>query len=120
MGFFVTTPLVMDAIKNKFSDLIQNSDKPVLVDFYADWCTPCHALGPVLKDVASHYSEKVKVIKVDIDKNPVVSSTYKIISIPTLILFHKGEILWRQSGVIPFNALKKVIDSYSGNMEINK
>ena len=102
----------MESIKTKFSDLIETSEKPVLVDFFADWCSPCHAMSPVLKDIANTYSDKIKVIKVDIDKNPAVSNTYKIISIPTLILFHRGEIKWRQSGVIPFNALKKAIESY--------
>jgi thioredoxin 1 len=63
----------------------------------------------VLKDVAAEFSEKIKIIKVNIEKNPAVSTQYKIISIPTLILFHKGEIKWRESGVIPAHALKKVL-----------
>ena len=102
----------MESVKIKFSDLIQNSEKPVLVDFYADWCSPCHAMSPVIKEIASQYSDKMKVIKVDIDKNQTASAAYKIISIPTLILFHKGEIKWRQSGVIPYPALKKALEDY--------
>lgn len=99
----------MEGDKTKFTDLIKNSDKPVLVDFYAEWCGPCHAMAPVLKDLASEFSDQVKVIKVDIDKNPYISTLYKIISIPTLILFYKGQIKWRESGVIPAYALKKAL-----------
>lgn len=99
----------METTKTSFSDLIKTSEKPVLVDFYADWCGPCHAMAPVLKEVASEFEGKVKIIKVDIEKNPAVSNIYKIISIPTMILFHKGEIKWRQSGVIPATALKKML-----------
>jgi thioredoxin 1 len=102
----------METVKTKFAELIQNSEKPVLVDFYADWCSPCHAMAPVLKEVAAEFSDKIKIIKVDIDKNPAVSTQYKIISIPTLILFHKGEIMWRESGVIPGYALKKVMAQF--------
>jgi thioredoxin 1 len=102
----------METVKTKFSELIQNSEKPVLVDFYANWCSPCHAMAPVLKEVAAEFSNKIKIIKVDIDKNPAVSTQYKIISIPTLILFHKGEIKWRESGVIPGYALKKVMAQF--------
>jgi thioredoxin 1 len=99
----------METTKTKFTELIENSEKPVLVDFYAEWCGPCHAMAPVLKEVANEFSEKVKIIKVDIDKNPAASTLYKIISIPTMILFHKGEIKWRQSGVIPGHLLKKML-----------
>lgn len=99
----------METTKTSFTELIKNSEKPVLVDFYAEWCGPCHAMAPIIKDVAAEFSEKVKIIKVNIEKNPAVSTQYKIISIPTLILFHKGEIKWRESGVVPALALKKVL-----------
>ena len=99
----------METTKTKFSELIENSEKPVLVDFYAEWCGPCHAMAPVLKEIAAEFSDKVKIIKVDIDKNPAASQAYKIISIPTMILFHKGEIKWRQSGVTPGHVLKKML-----------
>jgi len=90
---------------SSFSDLINKSEKPVLVDFYADWCGPCKYMSPVLKSVADKLDEKLKVIKVDVDKNQRAAQVYKVQGIPTLILFHKGKILWRQSGAMPEHAL---------------
>ncbi len=83
---------------------------PVLVDFYADWCGPCQTMSPLVSDVAAELKGKIKVIKVDVDKNPAVATTFKIMGIPTFILFHKGKIKWRQSGMMTktqlLNALK--------------
>jgi thioredoxin 1 len=95
--------------KLNFADLISNSDKPVLVDFYAGWCGPCQAMAPMIEEVAVEMSEKIKVIKVDVEKNPAVSTAYKISGIPTLILFHKGQIKWRQSGLIPKPELLRML-----------
>ncbi|MCR6641482.1 MAG: thioredoxin [Sporocytophaga sp.] len=95
--------------KLNFADLISNSDKPVLVDFYAGWCGPCQAMAPMIEEVAIEMSEKIKVIKVDVEKNPAVSTAYKISGIPTLILFHKGQIKWRQSGLIPKPELLRML-----------
>ncbi len=95
--------------KLNFADLISNSDKPVLVDFYAGWCGPCQTMAPMIEEVAVEMSEKIKVIKVDVEKNPAVSTAYKISGIPTLILFHKGQIKWRQSGLIPKPELLRML-----------
>lgn len=100
----------MQTTKTRFSDLIETSEMPVLVDFYADWCGPCHTMSPIVSEIARELGEKVKVIKVDLDKNPAVSGKYSILGIPTFILFHKGEIKWRQSGVIPKHEMKKAIE----------
>jgi thioredoxin 1 len=100
----------METVKPKFIDLIRDSDKPVLVDFYADWCGPCKAMAPILSEVASSLSEKVKVIKINVDKNQAISDVYKIQGIPTLILFKKGNIVWRQSGVVDGPQLKKILE----------
>ncbi len=86
---------------SSFSDLIYKSEVPVLVDFYADWCGPCKYMSPVLKSVADKLDDKLKVIKVDVDKNQQAAQVYQVQGIPTLILFHKGKILWRQSGAMP-------------------
>lgn len=94
--------------KLSFNDLI-NSDTPVLVDFYADWCGPCKTMSPVLEEVANELKGKVKVIKIDTDKNPQVSSRYGIRGIPTFILFKKGQPVWRQSGALPRHALEGAI-----------
>ena len=93
---------------SKFSDLI-NGDIPVLVDFSAEWCGPCKMLAPILKEVAGKVGEKIKIIKVDIDKNPEAARTYQVQSVPTMILFKKGEIKWRQSGVMQAGQLSSVL-----------
>ncbi len=92
-----------------FSDII-NGDTPVLVDFFATWCGPCKTMLPILKDFASQMGDRVRVIKIDVDKAPTTAETYKIQGVPTLILFRRGEILWRQSGVVQKNQLVKIIN----------
>lgn len=101
-----------EKVKPKFQDLVNNSEKPVLVDFYADWCGPCHAMDPVIKQLATDFSDKIKVIKVDIDKNQSISDHFKIMGVPTFILFKEGEIVWRQSGMTTTSLLKKAIESF--------
>ncbi len=87
-------------MKGNFNDII-NSDKPVLIDFYADWCQPCKMQSPILLEVARELSGKVKVIKIDVDKNQDIAWKYQVQSIPTIIMFRNGEIKWRQTGVTP-------------------
>jgi thioredoxin 1 len=79
---------------SKFNELI-NSEQPVLVDFFAEWCGPCKTMAPILKEVASKLDGKARIIKVDIDKNPAAALAYGVRSVPTLILFRKGKIMWR-------------------------
>jgi thioredoxin 1 len=96
-----------------FSDLI-NSDTPVLVDFSAEWCGPCKMMAPILKQVASTMGDQVRIIKVDVDRNPQAAQAYQIQGVPTLILFKNGNTLWRQSGVVQANDLVKIISQKSG------
>lgn len=96
--------------KKTFKELI-GGETPVLVDFYADWCGPCHAMKPILSELADKMKEKVQIIKIDVDQNQQAAFAYQVQSIPTLILFHKGKILWRQAGVIPAKQLESVIIS---------
>lgn len=93
-----------------FQELIQDT-KPLLVDFSAEWCGPCKIMAPILKDVASRLGETIRIIKVDIDKNPQAAQAYKVQGVPTLILFQNGKQLWRQSGVLQANELIRIIES---------
>ncbi|MCZ8355179.1 MAG: thioredoxin [Cyclobacteriaceae bacterium] len=91
-----------------FFDRIQG-EKPVLVDFFATWCGPCQMMQPVLKEVAGQVGEQAAILKVDVDKNPALAQQFQIQGVPTLILFKKGKIVWRQSGVVPAHQLTSVI-----------
>ncbi len=94
-----------------FNEIIQ-SEKPVLVDFFAEWCGPCKTMAPILKDVKDSVGEAVTIIKVDVDKNPQAAQHYQVQGVPTLILFKNGKPLWRQSGVVPKAGLLSVINQY--------
>lgn len=91
-------------MKENFKDII-NGDKPVLIDYYATWCNPCKVLAPIINEIALEVKEKARVLKIDIDKNPSVAQLYQIQSVPTLIIFKKGEIVWRHSGGLSKSAL---------------
>jgi thioredoxin 1 len=94
---------------------IINSSKPVLVDFYADWCGPCKEVSPILKKVKEELKE-VKIVKVNVDKNPFIASHFKVQRIPTLIIFRKGEPLWTGEGVYSADELKSIL---RGRLEDN-
>jgi thioredoxin 1 len=93
---------------NKFSEII-NQDKPVLVDFYADWCGPCKMMSPILKQVKDSLGERVSIIKIDVDKNKGLASKYQVRGVPTLLLFKKGKQVWRQSGVLKKDEIINII-----------
>ncbi|SFW66211.1 thioredoxin [Chitinophaga sancti] len=91
-----------------FSEMI-NSDKPVLVDFFATWCGPCKTMAPILEEVKKKIGESASIIKVDVDINMEASAKYEIKGVPTLILFKNGKILWRMSGVVPGHIIEQAI-----------
>ena len=93
-----------------FQELLEG-DTPVLVDFFAEWCGPCKMMQPILEDTAKQLGGKVKILKVDVDRNPLAASKFQVRGVPTLILFSKGEVVWRQSGVVPAQQLVQLIES---------
>lgn len=90
-------------------DRIIHSGTPVLVDFSAEWCGPCKAQAPVLAEIAREMEGKLKVIKIDVDKNPNIAGRFRIQGVPTLVLFRMGEVLWRQSGLMDKRSLLQVL-----------
>lgn len=94
-----------------FNEMIQ-SDKPVLVDFFAEWCGPCKMMSPILKEVKDILGDAVTIIKVDVDKNPQAAAAYQVQGVPTLIVFKNGKPLWRQSGVVPKNGLINILQQF--------
>ena len=93
-----------------FEDII-NSDKPVLVDFWAEWCGPCKMIGPVVEELASDYDGRAVIGKVNVDENPNVSLKFNIRSIPTLLVFKNGEIVDKQIGAVPKGVLTQKLDA---------
>jgi thioredoxin 1 len=99
-------------MNSSFNKIIDSS-KPVLVDFYADWCGPCKALAPILKEVKGELQDEVKIIKIDVDKNQQLASQYQVRGVPTMILFKNQQQLWRQSGVLQKQDLVNIIKQHS-------
>ena len=97
--------------KESFNELIKGN-KPVLVDFTATWCGPCKMMKPVLDQLHQQMGDKIRIIKIDIDQSPAAANAYQVQSVPTLILFQNGKIIWRQSGVLPAAQLQKIIEQY--------
>ncbi len=95
----------------QFDDIIK-SDKPVLVDFYATWCGPCRVMAPILTELKKKVGEKASIIKIDVDEQEGLSLRYNVQSVPTLMVFKNGELLWRESGVHQANQLEEVLQKF--------
>lgn len=99
---------------SSFQELI-NSDTPVLVDFFATWCGPCKMMSPILQDVAGKMGDSARIVKVDVDKNPQAAAAFEVRGVPTLIIFKKGQQIWRQSGVVPTDQIVQQLKMAMGN-----
>jgi thioredoxin 1 len=95
-------------MQGNFNSMI-NSDTPVLVDFFAEWCQPCKVQSPILHELAREQAGKLRVVKIDVDQNPKISNRYQIRSVPTLMLFKNGNIIWKHSGVASKHQLVEIV-----------
>ncbi len=102
-----------------FNDLVTNSELPVLIDFYADWCGPCKVLGPIIDELSLEYQGRAYVAKVNTQTNPQLSSHFKIKSIPTLMIFHQGQFREKFNGLIPKPNLEEILDEYISGQHDN-
>ena len=96
--------------KSSFKDLI-SSEKPVLIDFYADWCGPCKTMSPIIQELKSELGGKARILKIDVDRNPQLSGKLGVQSIPTIMLYQNGELKWRANGVQRLHTLKAQIEA---------
>lgn len=92
-----------------FNEII-NSEQLTLVDFFATWCGPCKTMHPVLEQLKEQMGDRLRILKIDVDKNEALSASYRVQAVPTLMLFRKGELLWRQSGALSLNQLKEIVE----------
>ena len=103
--------MALEATDGNFDELVLNSDKPVIVDFWAEWCGPCRMVGPIVEEVGVDYEDKAVVTKVDVDSNPGITAKYGIRNIPTILFFKNGEVADKQVGAVPKSTLVAKLDA---------
>ena len=99
----------MGSLPKSFNDLISTANKPVLVDFYADWCAPCKMVSPIIQNLAKEYSGKIITVKINIDKKQQIASQFQVQSIPTIMMFYKGKTLFRLTGAQPYAIIHEIL-----------
>lgn len=99
-------------MQNNFKDII-DVDKPVLIDFFAEWCGPCQTMAPILKEVKEQMGDRVNIIKINVDQNKELAARFQIRGVPTFMIFKNGAHLWRQSGLLSKNDLLNLLNSYA-------
>jgi thioredoxin 1 len=95
--------------KGNFDSEVVKSAVPVVADFWAEWCGPCRMIGPVLRDLAKEYKDRIKIAKINVDQEPELAMQYNVASIPTLLFFSKGQVVKQQIGAVPRQALEKIL-----------
>ena len=103
--------MALEATDGNFNELVLNSDKHVIVDFWAEWCGPCRMVGPIVEEVGVDYEGKAIVAKVDVDSNPGITAKYGIRNIPTILFFKNGEVADKQVGAVPKSAIVAKLDA---------
>ncbi|TLX72129.1 thioredoxin [Labilibacter sediminis] len=103
--------MTIDVTDASFEEVVLKSDKPVLVDFWAEWCGPCRMVGPVVKELAEEYGDKAVITKMDVDSNPEISVKFGIRNIPTILFFKNGEVVDKQVGAVPKTILASKLDA---------
>ncbi len=103
--------MALEATDSNFEELVLKSDKPVIVDFWAEWCGPCRMVGPIVEEVRVEYDGKAVVTKVDVDSNPGITAKYGIRNIPTILFFKNGEIADKQVGAVPKSTIVSKLDA---------
>ena len=103
--------MAIEITDSNFEEVVMKSDKPVLVDFWAEWCGPCRMVGPIVEELAKEYEGKAVIGKIDVDSNPNVSMQFGVRNIPTLLIFKNGQIVDKQVGAAPKNILAKKLDA---------
>jgi thioredoxin 1 len=103
--------MALELTDQNFDEVVLHSDKPVIVDFWAEWCGPCHMVGPIVEEIGNDYAEKAVVGKLDVDSNPNVTRQYGIRNIPTVLFFKNGEVADKQVGAVPKSNLVNKLEA---------